>query len=122
MAARARVRPTRTGHVRIDYRLDAEGVATLRHALVSMARIARAAGAGEVDRRRDAAQLAGARRASAMPIARSPLFEDALRAFDFRPNRGGVFSAHQMGSVRMGADAALTRAIRADASGAGQAR
>ncbi|MBA2381134.1 MAG: GMC family oxidoreductase, partial [Chloroflexi bacterium] len=31
-------------------------------------------------------------------------FEDALRGFDFAPNRGSVFSAHQMGSVRMGAD------------------
>ncbi len=30
------------------------------------------------------------------------MFEDALRAFDFGPNRGAVFSAHQMGSVRMG--------------------
>lgn len=33
------------------------------------------------------------------------VFEDALRAFDFAPNRGSVFSAHQMGSVRMGAPA-----------------
>ena len=32
-----RVRLTRAGGVRIDYRLDASGVATLRHALVSMA-------------------------------------------------------------------------------------
>lgn len=31
-------------------------------------------------------------------------FEAALAAFDFAPNRGAVFSAHQMGSVRMGAD------------------
>jgi choline dehydrogenase-like flavoprotein len=33
------------------------------------------------------------------------VFEDALRTFDFRPNRGSVFSAHQMGSVRAGANA-----------------
>jgi choline dehydrogenase-like flavoprotein len=33
-------------------------------------------------------------------------FEDALRAFDFGPNRGSVFSAHQMGTARMGAAAA----------------
>ena len=38
---------TRAGRVRLDYRLDASGVATLRHALVRMARIARAAGALE---------------------------------------------------------------------------
>jgi choline dehydrogenase-like flavoprotein len=34
------------------------------------------------------------------------VFEDALRAFDFAANRGSVFSAHQMGSVRMGASVA----------------
>ncbi len=33
-------------------------------------------------------------------------FERRLAAFDFSPNRAAVFSAHQMGSVRMGADAA----------------
>jgi choline dehydrogenase-like flavoprotein len=33
------------------------------------------------------------------------IFEDALRTFDFAANRGSVFSAHQMGSVRMGASA-----------------
>jgi choline dehydrogenase-like flavoprotein len=31
-------------------------------------------------------------------------YDEALGSFDFRPNRGAVFSAHQMGSVRMGAD------------------
>jgi choline dehydrogenase-like flavoprotein len=66
------------------------------------------------------ARAAGARRIVAVgtpprwhaPESRLPddeprgfaVFEDALREFDFRPNRGGVFSAHQMGSVRMGAD------------------
>jgi choline dehydrogenase-like flavoprotein len=30
------------------------------------------------------------------------VFEDALRAFDFSPNRASVFSAHQMGTARMG--------------------
>lgn len=33
-------------------------------------------------------------------------FEARLAAMDFGPNRGGVFSAHHMGSLRMGADAA----------------
>ena len=33
-----RTRLTRSGRVRIDYRLDARGIATLRHGLVSMAR------------------------------------------------------------------------------------
>jgi choline dehydrogenase-like flavoprotein len=31
-------------------------------------------------------------------------FESALASFDLRPNRGSVFSAHQMGTARMGAD------------------
>ena len=98
-----RVRPTHGGHVRVDYRLDATGVATLRHGLVSMARLARAAGAEQIvavgtpPRWHDTRGGAGDERAFSV-------FEDALRAFDFAPNRGSVFSAHQMGSVRMGAD------------------
>jgi choline dehydrogenase-like flavoprotein len=32
-------------------------------------------------------------------------FQQILEAFDLAPNRGGVFSAHQMGSVRFGGDA-----------------
>jgi choline dehydrogenase-like flavoprotein len=36
--------------------------------------------------------------------ARFARFEADLGSFDFAPNRGGVFSAHQMGSVRMGAE------------------
>ncbi|MFL5709552.1 MAG: GMC oxidoreductase, partial [Chloroflexota bacterium] len=48
-------------------------------------------------------------RAGASPAAdadgrRFAAFEASLAAFDFSPNRGGVFSAHQMGSARMGAD------------------
>ena len=43
-----RVSVTRADRVRLDYRLDASGVATLRHALVSMARLARAAGATRI--------------------------------------------------------------------------
>ena len=40
------------------------------------------------------------------PAARrrpSPASRPTLASFDFRPNRGTVFSAHQMGTVRMGA-------------------
>jgi choline dehydrogenase-like flavoprotein len=93
---------TRAGRVRIDYRLDALGVATLRHALVSMARLGRAAGRVE--------ELIGV----ATPMVRHRLdgadegsryreFEAALGSMDFSPNRGSVFSAHQMGTVRAGA-------------------
>jgi choline dehydrogenase-like flavoprotein len=94
---------TSSGRVRIDYRLDARGIATMRHSLVSMTRLARAAGAAEVL----AAGTPSARyRHDAdgdRPTALSR-FESALASFDFGPNRGAVFSAHQMGSVRMGAD------------------
>jgi choline dehydrogenase-like flavoprotein len=112
---------TRAGRVRIDYRLDRAGVATLRHALVSMARLARAAGG--VD------EIVGV----ATPMLRHRLdgadegtrfagFETALGSMDFGPNRGGVFSAHQMGTVRMGATGRDHAAdphgrVRADASG-----
>jgi len=100
-----RARLTRTGGVRLDYALDARGVATMRHALVSMARLIRAAGASEIV----AAGLPPAwyrpdAPASGDPRRRFAAFEAALGAFDFAPNRGVVFSAHQMGTVRMGAD------------------
>ncbi|HEY2888606.1 MAG TPA: GMC family oxidoreductase N-terminal domain-containing protein, partial [Candidatus Limnocylindrales bacterium] len=100
-----RVGLSRSGSVRVDYRLDATGVATLRHALVRMARIARAAGAREVVAMgtppawhgRQAFGPGGEERAFAA-------FDERLGSFDFAPNRGSVFSAHQMGTVRMGAD------------------
>ena len=95
---------TRHGRVRIDYRLDATGLATLRHALVSMARLMRAAGASDiVAAGTPPAWFRGS--AGGSDVARGfARFEETLRAFDFAPNRGAVFSAHQMGSVRMGAD------------------
>ncbi len=101
-----RVRLTGSGRARIDYRLDEHGVETLRHALVSMAGIARAAGARRI-------LAAGAPPAWHGRTGFAPgqearayaVFEDALRSFDFAPNRGSVFSAHQMGSARMGAAA-----------------
>jgi choline dehydrogenase-like flavoprotein len=31
-------------------------------------------------------------------------YQQRLAAFDFAPNRGALFSAHQMGTARMGAD------------------
>jgi choline dehydrogenase-like flavoprotein len=99
-----RVRLTGSGQARIDYALDERGVATLRHALVSMAGIARAAGArrivavGTPPRWHGRTGFGPGQEARAFVV-----FEDALRSFDFRPNRGSVFSAHQMGSVRMGA-------------------
>jgi choline dehydrogenase-like flavoprotein len=99
-----RVRPTRAGHVRVDYRLDQSGVATLRHALVSMARLARAAGAERIVAVGTPPRWHETR--GGRDQREFTVFEDALRSFNFTPNRGSVFSAHQMGSVRMGADAA----------------
>jgi len=100
-----RVSVTRAGNVRIDYRLDKDGVRTLRHALVSMAGLARASGAMEI-------VAVGARPAwygrggheDGDEEAAFARFEATLGAFDFSPNRGSVFSAHQMGTARMGAE------------------
>ena len=86
--------------MRLDYSLDASGIATLRHALVSLARLARAAGATEI--------VAGGTPPAWFGRDGTTFaqFEQRLASFDFAPNRGMVFSAHQMGSVRMGADPA----------------
>jgi choline dehydrogenase-like flavoprotein len=99
-----RVTLTRAGRVRVDYWLDEVGVTTLRHAAVRMARLARAAGAGEIV----VAATPGVRfdplRSSAETDAAAyGRFEDRIARMDFRPNRGSVFSAHQMGTIRMGA-------------------
>ncbi len=116
-----RTRLTRAGRVRIDYRLDELGTATMRHALRAMARLARAGGAREI-------------LAIGMPLLRHRVdatagetrrfddFEDALASFDFAPHRGTVASAHQMGTLRMGADPATHPAdprgrVRADSRG-----
>ena len=77
------------------------GVATLRHALGSMARLARAAGAEEV--LAAATPIVRHRTSGTNEEARFRRFLDVLAGQDFGPNRGSVFSAHQMGSVRMGA-------------------
>ena len=98
-----RVRLTGSGRARIDYALDSAGIATLRHALVSMAGVARAAGARQILAAGTRPLWHGRTGFAAGQEARSfTVFEDALRSFDFGANRGSVFSAHQMGSVRMG--------------------
>jgi choline dehydrogenase-like flavoprotein len=88
---------TRAGRVRIDYRLDALGVATLRHGLAAMARIALATEDVEVVLG-VGTPMAVHRVGSEDPAA----FVARLAAMDFAPNRGAVFSAHQLGSIRMG--------------------
>jgi choline dehydrogenase-like flavoprotein len=96
---------TKAGNVRIDYALDASGASTMRHAAVRQARLSRAAGATDI-----------------VVVATPPLWfhagvsgpggDDAaferylerVATLDVGPNRASVFSAHQMGTVRMGAD------------------
>jgi choline dehydrogenase-like flavoprotein len=96
-----RVRWTRGGHPRIDYRLDAAARATARRALVEMARLAHAAGAVELT-------------AVATPAVRwvrdrgddlADLQRRILR-IGLASNRISLFSAHQMGSARAGGDPA----------------
>jgi choline dehydrogenase-like flavoprotein len=96
---------TRAGRVRIDYRLDRLGVATLRHALISMARLGRAAG-GVEELIGVATPMARHRLDGPDEAARFAAFEAALGSMDFGSNRGSVFSAHQMGTARAGASAA----------------
>jgi choline dehydrogenase-like flavoprotein len=118
-----RVRSTGSGGVRIDYPMGAVETATLRRGLVELARLGRAAGAGDMVAlgtppawfRPGAASDAEARAFEA--------YLDRLRSFDFGPNRGMVFSAHQMGTARMGADPAdhpvdERGRVRADVRGA----
>jgi choline dehydrogenase-like flavoprotein len=103
-----RVGISRAGSVRIDYQLDSTGAATLRHALVRMARLVRAAGAREVVAMGNPPAWHG-------PQAFGPggeerafaAFEERLASFDFAPNRGSIFSAHQMGTVRLGSNSRI---------------
>lgn len=101
-----RVRSTGSGGVRIDYPIGPVETATLRRGLVEMARLGRAAGAVDM-------VALGTPPAWFRPGAEPGSSEGAFSAylerlgsFDFRPNRGMVFSAHQMGTARMGADPA----------------
>jgi choline dehydrogenase-like flavoprotein len=99
-----RVTLTKAGRVRVDYWLDHVGIATLRHAAVRMARLARAAGAGEiVVAATPGIRFLPVRSSAETDAAAYARFEDRVARMDFRPNRGSVFSAHQMGTVRMGA-------------------
>ena len=96
-----RTTTTRSGRVRLDYRLDATGVATLRHAVASCARLGWASDALDI-------LVPGTRpalfRGEGSSDAAFERFVGELGTFDFRPNQGTVLSAHQMGTARMGAD------------------
>lgn len=94
------VSTSRAGFAQIDYRTTPRDERGLRHALRSMSRLAEAAGASEVI-------AAGSPPMSWRRADGPEAFEVYLRRlqrFDFAPNRGTVFSAHQMGTARMGSD------------------
>ena len=91
---------TRNGFAKIEYRTTPRDERTLRAALGSLVSMAESAGAVEV--------IA----AGSPPIAwrrddgveAFEVLQRRLTRFDFSPNRGTVFSAHQMGTARMGSD------------------
>jgi choline dehydrogenase-like flavoprotein len=95
---------TRAGRVRVDYTLDRTGVATLRHAIGSIARMARAAGAYEIVVPGDRPAWFRGGHGTSRDDAAFGRYLERLASFDFAANRGTVLSAHQMGTVRMGAD------------------
>ncbi len=111
-----RVSLTRTGRVRIDYRVSPRDAVTMRAALATMARVARGAGAAELVALGTPARwldLSGVGpaggEAGIAPGGSEPAFAAYLAdlaRWDPAPGRGMVFSAHQMGTVRAGADAA----------------
>ncbi|MGZ6269038.1 MAG: GMC family oxidoreductase N-terminal domain-containing protein [Candidatus Limnocylindrales bacterium] len=100
------VRQTRSGRARIEYRVGARDEAALRRGLAATARIARAAGARELVALGTPPAWHGSD--GFTPGGEARAFEAFLRRLEdvsFAPNRGSVFSAHQMGTARMGADA-----------------
>ena len=91
---------TRHRRARIDYRLSAADGQTARRAMVELARLARAGGAREV--------FGVANRVeqyrSASGDAAFDAFLRRLARTPVGPNRVALFSAHQMGTARAGAD------------------
>jgi choline dehydrogenase-like flavoprotein len=92
-----RVRPIRGGRARIDYRLGREDAATARRALLEMARLGHAGGAVELL----SVSVPGHRWLAGDDFG---TYLRRLARIDTGPNRIGLFSAHQMGTARAGAD------------------
>ena len=94
------VTTSRAGFAEINYRTTPRDERGLRHALRSMSRIAEAAGATEI--------IAAGSPPMSWKRSEGPealeVYLRRLHRFDFAPNRGTVFSAHQMGTARMGSD------------------
>ena len=96
-----RVRITSSGRARISYRISERDTNTARSALVKLATLARAAGAQRVLALSTPAEwhdLQG------VDGAAWDAYLGRLASFDFGANRATVFSAHQMGTARAGAD------------------
>jgi choline dehydrogenase-like flavoprotein len=95
------VTASRAGFAEINYRTTPRDERGLRHALRSMSRIAEAAGASEIIAA-GSPPMSWRRREGTEALE---VYLRRLHRFDFAPNRGTVFSAHQMGTARMGSDA-----------------
>ena len=102
-----RVGISRAGRPRIDYTVAKDDRRALQDGLATCARIAWEGGS----RRMLAVGTppawfeAGGQGGRADDAAAFAAYESSLRSFDFRPNRGSVVSAHQMGSARAGGPA-----------------
>jgi choline dehydrogenase-like flavoprotein len=92
------VRITRTGEPYFDYRLGREEKRLLRHGMATAARIHFAAGAERIFTLHSA-RLAWDRGADGASIEK---FCRRIGAAPTSPNRLPLFSAHQMGTCRMG--------------------
>ena len=116
-----RVSLSRTGRARIDYRIAPADARTAHRALVEMARIARAAGAISIVAVGTPAAWFGRDGRTDDRAFRAYL--EHLSTRSLAPNRTGLFSAHQMGSARAGADPTASACdpwgrVRADTTGA----
>lgn len=101
-----RVRLSRAGRPRIDYTVSPEDRLTLRRAIAACARIAWAGGSRRMVAGGTPSIWLGQGDGPVSDPAAFAAFQARLLELDFSPNRGTVVSAHQMGSVRAGADAA----------------
>jgi choline dehydrogenase-like flavoprotein len=106
-----RVSLTRAGRVRIDYRVSPRDAVTMRAALATMARVAHAAGAIQLVALGTPARWYNREGIAPglPPVSAGTAFAAyvaALAGWDPAPGRGMVFSAHQMGTARAGADTA----------------
>ena len=96
-----RVTLSRTGRARISYRISSRDARTAQAALVAMAKLTRAAGAQRIVA---LGTPAAWNEVKANDDTAWRAYLDRLGRFDFAPNRGSAFSAHQMGTARAGSD------------------